>query len=343
MHRVLDFIHTPSLFAGTDTWLNPMLVDDPAGILTDGLGFGLKLPVGPAIQQMETDNFLRVANFATDPRLEFRPPFNTISEFRDPGAVNLNTMSVHPVRRSLSDTRHQSEVWQGLFHGSTEISTTPPSPLPDVHLRMPIEDFMKSRRGDDNASPLTLNSSLPTFLGNPFRAADAADAVPISDMRRSAIQSGLLRTNEPGDLDPKVDSKPLFANEYVTADQDEYRDTRRNAYFRYQPISRLDNLTTTRSNVYAVWITIGFFEVEEAPLKGDFASANGGISDPQLTQLYNQVYPDGYAFGREDGVDVGNTRRLRGFYIIDRTKMAGYEPGADHNVENTVRLRRRIE
>jgi hypothetical protein len=108
-------------------------------------------------------------------------------------------------------------------------------------------------------------------------------------------------------------------------------------------MTRLGSLITNRSNVYAVWVTIGFFEVEEAPSNSDFASANGGISDPQLTELYNRVYPEGYAFSREDGVDVGNTRRLRGFYIIDRTKMAGYEPGADHNVENTVRLRRRIE
>ena len=38
--------------------------------------------------------------------------------------------------------------------------------------------------------------------------------------------------------------------------------TDRNPYFRYQAIQRLGNLTTTRSNVYAVWITVGYFEVE---------------------------------------------------------------------------------
>jgi hypothetical protein len=107
---------------------------------------------------------------------------------------------------------------------------------------------------------------------------------------------------------------------------------------------RLDNLVTTRSNVYAVWVTIGFFEVEEAPSYAQFRTNNGGLPDDQAAQtLYKQVYPDGYAFGREDGVDVGNTRRLRGFYMIDRTRMAGFEPGADHSVENVVRLRRRIE
>ena len=40
-----------------------------------------------------------------------------------------------------------------------------------------------------------------------------------------------------------------------------YNDTFRNPFFRYQGLQRLGNLVTTRSNVYAVWITVGYFEV----------------------------------------------------------------------------------
>src|SRR5690606_11224347 len=110
----------------------------------------------------------------------------------------------------------------------------------------------------------------------------------------------------------------------------------------YQPMIRLDNLVTTRSHVFAVWITIGFFEVETAPSLETFEKRNG-VTGPALTQLYNRVYPDGYMLEREDGSDTGAIRRLKGFYIIDRSLPAGFEPGVDHNLENVVRLRRQIE
>lgn len=132
-----------------------------------------------------------------------------------------------------------------------------------------------------------------------------------------------------------------------------YYDGDRNPYNYYQPLSRLGNLVTNRSGVFAVWITVGYFEVEKAP---DFASnenniqqrlggdgaANSAATQAAL-QLYNRIYPDGYMLGRELGVDTGNVKRARGFYIIDRTEEVGFKPGEDLNVEKMIRLRRRIE
>jgi hypothetical protein len=188
---------------------------------------------------------------------------------------------------------------------------------------------------------LQFDASSPSFFTNPFRSPDAGDLVPLDVMRRAGVDCGLLRSVGP--TATTTGNKALFAAITMGAGN-EYRDSERNPYFQFQPMVRLDNLVTNRSNVYAVWVTIGFFEVEEAPIYNDFRTTNGNLPDNAETQaLYNRVYPDGYAFGREDGVDVGNTRRLRSFSIIDRTMMAGFEPGADHNVENVVRLRRRIE
>ena len=34
-------------------------------------------------------------------------------------------------------------------------------------------------------------------------------------------------------------------------------------------MTRLENLVTNRSNVYAIWITVGYFEVEPAPSWND--------------------------------------------------------------------------
>ncbi len=89
---------------------------------------------------------------------------------------------------------------------------------------------------------------------------------------------------------------------------------------------RDDNLLTTRSNVYAIWITMGYFEV---------TPWNGGTPDA--------VHPDGYQLGQELGSDAGQVKRHRAFYIYDRTIPVGYEPGFDHNIEQGVLVKRFIE
>ena len=73
-------------------------------------------------------------------------------------------------------------------------------------------------------------------------------------------------------------------------------DQYRNPYFAYKAMRRLDNLLTTRSNVYAVWITLGYFEVSPAP-----------SNDPQRTVKY----PDGWVLGQEVGSDTGDIKRHR--------------------------------
>jgi hypothetical protein len=187
-----------------------------------------------------------------------------------------------------------------------------------------------SVRADTTDSMLLLDGSVPTFFANPFRSAAAGDLVPLRNMLRPGTECTTLRRQmfSPG-LDGEWDTNddvildtPLFASTLV-GPGNEYHDANRNAYFRYQPITRLENLTTTRSNVYAVWITIGFFEVEEGqPFAGN---------------------PEGYRLGREMGSDTGEFTRLREFAIIDRTIPVAFEPGQNHNVERAIRLRRRIE
>lgn len=80
-----------------------------------------------------------------------------------------------------------------------------------------------------------------------------------------------------------------------------YQHTDRNAYFRYRGINRLSNLLTTHWNVFAVWSTVGYFEVEDNP---------GGP---------DEAHPDGYRIGQEIGADSGSIKRHRAFYLIDRS------------------------
>jgi hypothetical protein len=134
-------------------------------------------------------------------------------------------------------------------------------------------------------------------------------------------------------------------------------DAERNPYMMYQPMSRLGNLVTTRSNVYAIWVTIGYFEVEKAPdwndpdddIRDSVRARFGATDDNNEPEtivgraLYDRVYPEGYALGQELGIDTGTNKRQRAFYIIDRTEPVGFKPGEDLNAERVIRVRRRIE
>jgi hypothetical protein len=71
-------------------------------------------------------------------------------------------------------------------------------------------------------------------------------------------------------------------------------------------MSDLAERTTTRSNVFAVWITVGYFD-----------AATGTEIDP--------------------------ITRNRGFYIFDRSVPVAYERGQDHNVRDAILLRRIIQ
>ena len=122
----------------------------------------------------------------------------------------------------------------------------------------------------------------------------------------------------------------------------------------YQPMTRLGNLVSEHSGVFAVWVTVGYFEVEPAAdwnkdATQRAANASAATLDtptpPRVAAraLYDRVYPEGYALAQEVGSDTGNTKRQRGFYIIDRTIPVGFKPGEDLNDDRAIKVRRRIE
>ncbi|MDO4859200.1 MAG: hypothetical protein Q4A17_14800 [Thermoguttaceae bacterium] len=80
-------------------------------------------------------------------------------------------------------------------------------------------------------------------------------------------------------------------------------------YYRYA------NLTTTRSNVFAVWLTMGFFEVNE----------NDAVTNVEL------------------GSNSGERKRYRAFYMIDRTIPVGFEKGRNHNADKVIILKRMLQ
>jgi hypothetical protein len=218
----------------------------------------------------------------------FRPPFNLLSRYREPGRINLNTIYSQLVYASLA--------------GGT--------PMPSW------QAFLASRRGyaavPSDAQFTQFDSSTPTCFGNPFRSQSQWDLNPALPGARREADVTLLRPDSTG-------TTSLLAGNTTEA----YRNNLAHPYFRYQQLNRLGNLTTTRSNVFAVWITVGFFEVE--PFAVDAA------------------HPDGYALTTELGIDTGEVRRHKAFYVIDRTIPVGYENGRDYNTGNAILHKTHVE
>jgi hypothetical protein len=206
----------------------------------------------------------------------YHPPFNYLSRFRDPGLININTM---PGSMLTTPTRI-SNSWAGL---TANTFTT-------------WVNMETQRRG-----------TVDTYgrHGNPFRGCWA-------DATTSNVKLTLLRNETSA-----VNTAPLLTRQLVggggTAPGN-HNAFLLHPYFFLQGIHRLANLTTTRSNVYAIWITVGYFEVNAA-------------GNP-VTEL---------------NLETGENRRHRGFFIVDRSIPVAYQRGVNHNVDKTILLRRYIE
>lgn len=188
------------------------------------------------------------------------------------------------------------------------------------------------------------------FLVDDAREAGTNQAIDGSNPRQARARDQLLmRLDEaiPNSVrdalaDIKLPVSPLFS----AGTSEASLDAGRNAGIQYQPMTRLANLTSSRSGVFAVWITVGFFEVTPAPDWNDTTDADRDQIRARFgndRDLYDRVYPEGYQLGQEIGSETGDIQRFKAFYIVDRTRPVAFKPGEDINSEKAILLRRRIE
>lgn len=276
-HRVLEFLRVPSPFVGTQLQATPDTFGDPANTNTH----------------------------------YFHPPFNYIAKYREPGRVNINTIT-------------SPKVWQGVIN---DVNSPPRDDMTTWG------EVMNSRRGYalTTSNLFEMNPAYPTRFASPFRTSAGFYLVPDISASGKSFQTDIIKTEVnatilradgvPETANPAAASNPLFrlTNYY------NFNDPTRNLYFRYQPLHRLDNMLTTRSNVYKVWVTVGYFEVTAAP-----------TGKPK-------IYPDGFQLGQELGSDTGDVTRHRSFYMIDRSIPVGFKRGEDLNSGDAILLRRFIE
>ncbi len=268
-YRLFDYCEVPSAFVDAQEWLNPASFAN----VTSPSGWDA-----------------------------FKPPFNWISRFRDPGRININTLA--------SDN---------VFYAATRS-------LPQLSQPAQMTAVIQSRQGYGGAFQ-TLNPNFPSRFTGVFTSANTADLAPLQNMRMHSqpagagvegqgIEGTLLRRKLGNNNEPLLVTRVFDVG-------NAYRDTDRNAYFQYENYQKVGNLFTTRSNVYAIWITVGYFEVEDTTV--------------------SEACPDGLALGQELGADTGEITRSRSFFIVDRSIPVGFMPGRKLNTDNVILLHRRLE
>jgi hypothetical protein len=247
----------------------------------------------------------------------FHPPFNRIPAYREPGKMNLNTF-------------YSQDEWNGLMNNFPATAGSS------------WQSFWQARQGYGGHSVFAMASGYPTRFARPFRSSSGGALAPVLSSSPTMLPpyapANQIASTLLGDVFGETAlTNPLLA--YPPSATVPATDANRNPYFRYQLLQRLENMVTTRSNVFAVWITVGYFQVSPAPSSGKTHSDGSNFSAAD----YQFVYPDGYQLGQELGSDTGEQVRHRAFFIIDRSIPVGFQRGQDNNVEKAIVLSRYIE
>lgn len=343
--RALEFVYTPSLYLGTQKLAGE---DENGNLITDGEG---------------------------------NPLF--YSARREPGKVNLNTMNeavwkaLSPRSERVSDNaKLPGTPWRsgnsddGLFDVRTtmvrteNVGDTDGDGTDDFE---PVEDFTPFvpfqpahttplwGQFDQSPAPLPISATLATQ--NETRADDrGTNAAPLFDnlRERYATDGGekvYAYVDASGDRQTTTDLDWLIMNDI--AYEEVTLDKRNNLFEATAEMQRLSGTTTNRSNVFAIWTTVGYFEVERCnpgvnmpnvdPDGNEITLAN--LIDPNYKwyRYYQAIYPDGYTYGKELGAEFGETKRRRGFAIIDRSIPVDFRRGQSANYQDAILLQRVLD
>jgi hypothetical protein len=236
------------------------------------------------------------------------PPFNILPRYREPGKINLNTMS------NVDGTN--SPVWEGLLDLYAVGAAINGEYMDNSAATYGFDPVATDPLGFEGSRRSAVGSGPATF-DNPFRTANEFVKVPPGGF---AIPDPLLATVLRNEA-PTI--TPLFDYPVISTLETPFASPTRDAASRHELFRRLANTTTTRSSVFSIWITVGKFEVDE---QGRLLSR----------VVPGAVFPEKQRELIELGSDSGQTERGRGFFMIDRSIPVGYEPGKNHNLENLI-------
>jgi hypothetical protein len=267
-----------------------------------------------------------VHNFIMAP---LRAPYNKFPLHADPGKVNLNTVSSPEVLQGLVSNMLVPSDIDGLIDHNADGVRQAGARAEAGQAATLWTSFKNSRLGyaiggGGNYVPVNggtrgFDPRFPTRFAGAFKPIWEAGMVPktrVPDGSSDPIeqQYGVLDYHSrmrPGYATVMRPQDPLAANlEPLFNDSRTY--SQRHPVNDLYPISRLQNLVTERSNVFAVYATVGLFEYDEA---------NNSIK-------------------AEYGRETGENKRLKSFYVIDRSIPVAYRPGDDTNVDKLILIKR---
>ena len=331
MQFLLELVETPAPFADAHKVIRPdainTLIANAAGsspIDYVALRF-LNSYVRPNYYAPSTFDMFRGPGLAS--------PSNLLPTYVTAGKVNLNTVS---------------ELVSGDVPALKAIENNFLSPAQRLAQADPIQSqFIAARRGF--ALPTTGDSSFftgvsfsnsgtlgvandamnvhyPTQFAGAFRPASTANIAPyVPNPEASArlrgkfgVETTLARSLTP--YAPPIPTNLAATATDINSQAPMFADTSatnlatQNAFIRNQQAMRLPNLITNQSNVFAVWITVSLYEYD--PITG---------------------------FGNEYLDDLGEPKRERYFYIIDRSLPVGFKPGENLNTDRTILLHRKLD
>ena len=228
----------------------------------------------------------------------FNAPINYASRYRYPGKVNINTMT-------------NPDIWELGMMRYWDVPTATLTSVRGDNLRDSTANtpdtgyFGGSNYSVSGYSPVSFMSQddpiRPDGVGDFFVPRAVHDASDYGGRPDGTI----LRANGNANL-----LRQLQAGSYYEGNVGGNRDYA----FRNSSVVKLANISTNRSSVFAIWITVGYFEVDE----------QGRL-------------------GAEVGTETGEITRNRGFFIYDRSIPVAYEPGFNHNVERGILVQSIIE
>lgn len=290
----------------------------------------------------ESLNLSRVFDFVTIPSLYAGTRIDCgydkngdpkyVSRLREPGKINANTMKESGWNGILSDDEAATKferIQSRISESGTNGNFIPFQPAHTAVLRTEFpkpEEDSDREEGEENDTPAEPTQRDSTWLAK--RSFDGNEQL--------------------------VDSP----------ENDDGRNKKNNLYTATEELRKLTGLTTNRSNVFAVWLTVGYFKVERAQpgvnmpnFDPDGNEIPRTVSDSQGRQYlnlpvdykysnyYKAIYPDGYTYGKElgtGGTDTEGVVRPRAFYLIDRSIPVDFRRGRSWNWNDVILLERKL-
>ncbi|MBQ1278508.1 MAG: hypothetical protein IIY07_07675, partial [Thermoguttaceae bacterium] len=344
--RALEFVYTPSLYLGTQ---NLAGTDENGNLINDGYGNPVFYSARREPGKINLNTTTEAAWKALSPRSE-----RVSDDAKLPGTPWRSDGSddgLLDVRTAMTRTENVGDA-----NGDGNDDFEPVERSTDFVPFQPAHTTPLWGRLDQSPAPLPISATLAAQ--NETRSDDrGTNSDPLFDnlRERYATDGGekvYSYRDDEGNIQTTTDRDWLIANN-IAYEEFKLLGKRNNLFEATAEMQRLSGTTTNRSNVFAIWTTVGYFEVERCNPGVNMPSVDPDGNEITLAKLidpnykwyhyYQAIYPDGYTYGKELGAEFGETKRRRGFAIIDRSIPVDFRRGQSANYQDAILLQRVLD